>query len=153
MKYLNSTAEVEELVQGLFVYIWEKREQLTINTSMKSYLYMAIRNRCFNYIKHEKVKQNYVQAQQAQEMPLVDGEAQWNYEELETRVKEVIEGLPARCREIYLLSREEGLRYREIAERLGISIKTVETQMGRALKVLRRELKDYLPLWVLVFLW
>jgi RNA polymerase sigma-70 factor, ECF subfamily len=142
-KYVKDKDDCEEIVQGFFLKLWDKREELDINLSVKNYLFSSIRNRCLNYIKHEKIKLEY----QSDMMKNPDGQIDTTNFIMEVdlidRIDQSIAALPARRREIFVLSREHGLKYREIADQLGISIKTVETQMGQALKELREKLKDY----------
>jgi len=144
--FLQDRDEAEEIVQGTFISIWEKRKNLNFHTSGKSYLYAMVRNACLNVIKHEKIKQKYV----GEELALTDP----GYEsvsntvaglELEERIQQAIEHLPEQCRLVFKLSRFEELKYSEIAEQLEISVKTVENHMGKALKIMREQLKDYLP--------
>jgi RNA polymerase sigma-70 factor, ECF subfamily len=145
--------EAEEVVQSMFLKLWEKREALAISSSLKSYLYRAVHNTCLNRVKHEQVKREYA-SQNA-------GQLQQNFSqasdlaiqnELEGRIAEAIEGLPEQCRAVFKLSRFEDLKYSEIAEHLGISVKTVENQMGKALRVLRAQLADYLAIWLVLWL-
>jgi RNA polymerase sigma-70 factor, ECF subfamily len=151
-KYVKDKDDCEEIVQGFFLKMWDKREELDINQSVKNYLFSSIRNRCLNYIKHEKIKMEY----QSDMMKNPDGQIDTTNFIMEVdlidRIDQSIAALPARRREIFVLSREHGLKYREIADQLGISIKTVETQMGQALKELRDKLKDYQRL-LISFLW
>jgi RNA polymerase sigma-70 factor, ECF subfamily len=142
-KYLKDPDDCEEVVQGFFLKLWDKKEELDINQSIKNYLFSSVRNRCLNFIKHEKIKQEY----QAEIMKKPEGQIDPTNFIMEVnlieRIDQCISDLPERRREIFILSREQGLKYREIADQLGISIKTVETQMGQALKELREKLKDY----------
>lgn len=147
--YLKDRAASEEVVQDLFFNLWKKREDLEINTSIKSYLYAAARNHSLNVLKHIEVRENYKklneESRSLQESQVQDGiEAS----ELEKRIKNAINQLPPERQRIFLMSRYEDLKYREIAEKLNISIKTVEAQMGKALKFLKEQLSDYLPLWL-----
>jgi RNA polymerase sigma-70 factor (ECF subfamily) len=148
---LKELDEAEEIVQNLFSGIWEKRADLEINVSLKSYLYRAVHNHCLNRIKHLKIREEYQQ--------YADNYYETSYEsvnqiviknELERKIDEAIERLPEQCRLIFRLSRFEELKYHEIAEQLGISPKTVENQIGKALKILRTELAEYLPLLILL---
>lgn len=141
--YITDEDDCEEIVQGFFLKLWEDRRKININTSVKSYLFSSVRNRCLNHIKHQKIKQVY--QQQVMNAPADENQAS-NYfiePDLMEKINKSIDSLPPRRREIFILSREHGLKYREIADQLGISIKTVETQMGQALKDLREQLKDY----------
>lgn len=133
----------EEIVQDLFVKIWEKRDSLQVDFSLKQYLFRSIKNLCINFLRHEKIKKKY--ASDIQKNPEPDDNADhWFLEiDLMKKIEESIESMPPRRKEIFLLSREQGLKYKEIADSMGISVKTVEAQMGLALKHLRENLKDY----------
>lgn len=145
--FLHDKEEAEEVVQGIYLSLWEKRGGITIRTAVKPYLYAMVRNACLNVIKHEKIKQKYA----IEEVALAPGShdpvshAMASFE-LEARIREAIECLPQQCRLVFKLSRFEELRYSEIAKQLDISVKTVENHMGKALKIMRQQLKDYLPL-------
>lgn len=150
--FLNDRDEAEEVVQASFLGIWEKRSSLFITTSLKAYLYQAVRNRCLNVIKHEKVKQ-----QHAEHEVLMSAYAQESTSdsvlsnELEQRIYIAMQVLPEQCRLVFKLSRFEELKYQEIADQLNISVKTVENQIGKALKIMREQLREYLPIILLLF--
>lgn len=152
LQYLPDPEDAREVVQELFLTLWEKREQVEISSSLKSYLYQSTRNKCLNHLKHLKVRDNYADHAKAFFARSSEGDAA-SYAELEGRVTQVIAGLPERCREIFELSRYEGLKYREIADLLHISPKTVEVQMVKALKTLREQLKDYLVVVLILTEW
>jgi RNA polymerase sigma-70 factor (ECF subfamily) len=151
-KYIKDTDDCEEVVQGFFLKLWDKRDTIEINTSVKSYLYSSVRNRSLNYIKHQKIKQEYhseIISTTSEIDPMVNGFMEIGLIE---KIDRTIAMLPPRRREIFLMSREQGLKYREIADQLGISIKTVETQMGHALKDLRDKLKEFRHLLITFFI-
>lgn len=144
---LKEMDEAEEVVQNLFLSIWEKRSNLEINISLKSYLYRAVHNHCLNRIKHLKVKEEYHQyAVNFYDSSYESVSQTVMKNELETKIEEAIRKLPEQCRLIFRMSRFEELKYHEIAEQLELSPKTVENQIGKALKILRVELAEYLPL-------
>ena len=150
--FLQDKEDAEEIVQSTFLLVWEKRESLAIRTSVKPYLYAMVRNACLNVLKHNKIKQRHA----GEEIALADKSSDSvmhavSSNELEHRIQRAIEVLPEQCRIVFKLSRFEELKYSEIAEQLDISIKTVENHMGKALRIMREQLKDYLPL-VFVFL-
>lgn len=147
-QFLNDYDMAEEVVQNLFVKIWEKRSTLDIETSVKNYLFRSVRNQCINLIQHEKVKQ--LHAQKIKEALFTEEASESYYldAEMAIRIESAIETLPEKRREIFRLSREDGLKYREIAEKLEISVKTVETQMGLALKALRDKFRNSLLLFI-----
>lgn len=148
--FLQDRDEAEEVVQATFINVWDKRSQIDIETSVKSYLYRMVRNACLNFIKHEKVKQQHVAHEMAFGEPAHEGPQQAVVaSELEEKIYEAMKALPEQCRIVFQLSRFEELKYSEIADQLGISVKTVENQMGKALKIMREQLKDYLPLFLI----
>ncbi len=154
---INDGQLAEEMVHQVFLKILERKEDIKVHTSVKAYLFRSVNNECLNYIKHQKVKHNYqinATANMANQVETPSNKLA--YKELEQHLKIAINDLPEQCRTIFQLSRFEELKYREIADQLGISIKTVETQMSKALKRLRTDLADYLPLivWMLTIrLW
>lgn len=144
---LKEMDEAEEVVQNLFLSIWEKRSELEISISLKSYLYRAVHNHCLNRIKHLKVREEYQQyAVNFYDASYESVSQTVMKNELETKIEEAIKKLPEQCRLIFQMSRFEELKYHEIAEQLELSPKTVENQIGKALKILRIELAEYLPL-------
>jgi len=134
-----SSEDSEELVQDLFFKIWQNRKSITINSSLKSYLFSAIRNSIANKFKHERIKQQYIQSSYNEDYAPDSSEILENDEKGE-RINAVINQLPEKRRKIFILSKIEGYKYKEIAEKLEISVKTVENQMGEALKFLRENL-------------
>jgi RNA polymerase sigma-70 factor (ECF subfamily) len=151
--FLNDRDEAEEVVQAAFINVWDKREQVEIQTSLKAYLYKIVRNSCLNVIKHEKVKQQHVAHEMVHGESMHEGVSQSVISgELEERIAVAMKALPEQCRLVFQLSRFEELKYAEIAGQLGISVKTVENQIGKALKIMREQLKDYLPVVLILFL-
>lgn len=144
---LRDHEEAEEVVQAMFLRLWERKEKLEIRTSLKAYLYRSIHNDCMNLIKHEKVKLKY-QSHAVYTMKNETDNASNKVQltELEERLHQALNKLPEGCRTVFQLSRFEELKYQEIADRLKISVKTVENQMGKALRILRMELADFLPI-------
>lgn len=142
----------EEIVEQLFIHLWINVKILTINTSVKNYLYRSTHNNCLKYIDKRKNElksfDNYIFHDPEILCPVSD-----DYplsilivQELEQKAEQVMKSLPDQCRNIYFLSRYENLSYPEIASKLKISVSTVKTQMSRAFHRFREELKDYLPL-------
>lgn len=143
--FLKDMDEAEEAVQAVFHHFWEKKEMLEISISLKSYFYKSVHNNCLNRIKHAKIKLEYqhYNAERIDQNPSYASHlAEAN--ELESQIGQAIESLPEQCRLVFKLSRHEELKYAEIADQLGISVKTVENQMGKALRILREKLADYL---------
>ena len=141
-RFLDTMEEAEEITQDIFVRFWEKCESLSPDSSIKSYLYRAVHNSCLNTLKHEKVKDAYREHMIRFLESTTSEEKEVDQDYLRARIAAEIDKLSPRCSEIFKLSRFDGLKYFEIAEHLNISIKTVEVQMGKALKVLRENLKD-----------
>ncbi|MEQ9288052.1 MAG: RNA polymerase sigma-70 factor [Cyclobacteriaceae bacterium] len=144
-KYLDEIDVAEEIVQEVFVKFWEKCESIAPDSSIKSYLYRSVHNTCLNHIKHLKVRDNYRQhvmvKMETESYNFFDDVEDSN---LEGKIYAAIDSLPPQCQKIFKLSRFEGLKYQEIADHLGLSIKTIEVQMGKALKVLREKLRAYI---------
>ena len=137
--------KAEEAVQGIFVKLWSEREKIKITTSLKTYLQKSVQNKCLDILKHKKIVQDY--ADKTANNP---GSQSGNnedlilYTELKEKIEYSINNLPENCREIFKMSRYGGLKYTEIAQKLDISVKTVEAQIGKALKKLRDDLKEYM---------
>ena len=145
--FVQDRDAAEEIVQTTFLNVWEKGDGLVIHTAIKPYLYAMVRNACLNMIKHEKIKQQHADL----ELAVADRSAESvahavMASELEEKISLAMNKLPQQCRVVFRLSRFEELKYSEIAAQLDISIKTVENQMGKALRIMREELKDYIPL-------
>lgn len=143
-KYLHDKDKAEEIVQDIFYGIWKNRKKLNIKVSFKSYLYRAVQNNCLQLIQHYAVQDKYKQyirneVSHFHSDPMKEMELQ----EMNKVVEKTLESLPERCKEIFSMSRFEGLKYREIAEKLQISTKTVEANMGKALQAFRKSLKQY----------
>ncbi|MBN2485075.1 MAG: RNA polymerase sigma-70 factor [Bacteroidales bacterium] len=149
-KYLGDIDSSKEIVHSVFIKIWENRAEFDWDKPAKPYLFTSVYNRSLNYIRDNK---KFVPA--GTEGTSGDiGEFRDNLEiaELESRIKRALKKLPEKCREVFELNRFEGKKYSEIAEHLNISVKTVETQMSKALGILKNELKDYLYIFMLFLL-
>ncbi|MBL0739682.1 RNA polymerase sigma-70 factor [Chryseolinea lacunae] len=156
-KFLNDPAESEEIVQELFSALWENRQVLDENQSLQSYLFTGVKNRCLNYLKSQKRKTHHAELMRFLYVQQTATDASHSYhallaKDLEKDFYTALEDLPAECRKIFELSRHEGLKYQEIANKLNISIKTVETQMSRALAKLRLHLREHMALLPLLLL-
>lgn len=147
---LRDEAEAEETVQQVFFKIWDRDESITVTGSITAYLYRAVHNECLNLLKHRKVRnahQLYVAHRMKNEVE--PATKKMLTRELEEKYNAALNELPEQCRTIFQLSRFDELKYREIADKLGLSVKTVENQMGKALKLLRVKLVDFLTFIVL----
>jgi len=150
MKFVQDLDTAKEIVHKVFINVWEKRQEIHSNTPIKSYLYTAVKNRSLNYLRDRTkfVKEDISELEEDTRIVEVESR-ELEQEELEQRILKEINNLPERCGEIFKLSRFEDKKYREISEILGISVKTVEIQMTKALKILRKNLYDILHIIIL----
>lgn len=135
----------EEIVQDVFLKLWENRKTLYIQNSLKSFLLKSVQNRSLDRLRHLDISNKYVSM--AREHPLLVENDTENYilhSELEKRFNQALEKIPAVYAEAFRMSRVEFLNYQEISVKLGISVRTVEVRMSKALNLLREELKDFL---------
>lgn len=152
-EYLADFESARNIVQNIFLKLWEKRELIDPESNIRAYLYMAARNACLSHLRHLKLEISFFEKSRKNSENL-----QLNYEALEELsvekidfqnlervIQETISSLPPRCREVFVLSRYENLKNKEIAEKLDISVKAVEANITRALTTLRENTKDYLP--------
>lgn len=145
-KILGDEDDAREVVQQVFIKLWEKGDEIDLSTSLKSYLFKAVNNRSLNVIRDRKKFSSEEVPEQSGEL---DVSAQIEAMELEEKIRKAITSLPEKCRVIFELNRFDGLKYGEIATQLDISVKTVENQISKALKILREQLSKYL----LILLW
>lgn len=150
LHYLHDEKVAEEIVQDTFLKLWEIRETLNDQINIRNFLYTITKNNCLNYLRNQKISMKHLKNMKYLEM-------QFNYEtleklgnylhveELRAKIEETILKLPAEVIETFKLSRFEELSYKEISDQQSISIKTVEARISKALRILRVELKDYLP--------
>ncbi|WP_166437271.1 RNA polymerase sigma-70 factor [Niastella caeni] len=144
---LKNNDDAKDAVQAVFVKLWEKRASIDEQQSMQSYLYTSVFHYCLNVKRHEKVRTAYIQNHQS--IPHVFNDALTSRENV-ALITEALESLPPQCKLIFLKSRFEKKKYAEIAEELNLSVKTVEAQIGKALKILREKLSEVLILLVLL---
>lgn len=148
-EYVLFDEDAENIVQDVFMVLWEKREVLDIQVSLVSYLFSLVKNRCLDYLRRKTIAEEYKQELSLKLLSLERlNETFSSDEDIEKIIVSAINTLPERCREIFLKSRMEGKKYKEIAKEMNLSVNTVENQMGIALKKLRVELRDYLPLFL-----
>lgn len=150
LKYVKDMETARSIVQDCFIYLWEKRKNMDEDKNLKSYITTMVYNRSLNYLRdHKKFDRNILEFE-----GLIDEKSQMAdsgimTKELNGEIQSAIADLPEKCREVFLLSRQENMKYKEIAEHLDLSVKTVENQMGKALKHLRERLGPYLPVLLL----
>lgn len=156
-QYAQSKSVAEELVQDAFMKLWEMKEELQDNTNIKNFLFTIARNNSLNYIRSRQIafkhltrikeRESYYAAQSLEYL----GDNVIEFEELMRMIEKSIEELPAELKEAFTMNRYSDMKYAEIAEKLQVSIKTVEARISRALKILRKELKGYLSVFFLSF--
>ena len=152
LRYLSDNVEAEELVQSVFINIWVNRESLDSTISVKGYIYKAAVNYIYNYLKKKAIRARFVESE------ICKGEKHSNltYEQvflhdLERSISSFVETLPSQQQKIFQLSRFEGLKHEEIAQKLDLSVRTVENQMYRALKILKNHLKAEIFVLLMLF--
>ena len=143
LKYLGNNVEAEELVQSVFINVWENRKSLDANNSVKSYIYKAAVNYIYNYLKKKAIHARFIESE------INKGQIHSNltyeqvfFHDLERSINSIVETLPSQQQKIFQLNRNEGLTNMEIANKLDLSVRTVENQMYRALKTVRTILKE-----------
>lgn len=149
-RYIDDWATCEDIVQDTFFRIWKNRKSIEINTSSRNFLLTSVRNSCIDYLRKQDLVRVW-REKEAQEKLKYTSDDLYSHIELEQMLSEALAKLPENVRNVFELNRFEGKTYKEIAEQQGISLKTVEAHISKALKILRVELKDYLPLFILFF--
>jgi RNA polymerase sigma-70 factor, ECF subfamily len=147
-KFINDPEEAQEIVQDMFIKIWERRDEIDPEDSLKSYIFKIVQNLSLNKLRRRKVESRYTEIYKLVYIEQYEFSAHESLlaRELEEHIVDSIGKLPSECRKVFELSRIEGLKYREIAVSLHISVKTVEAQMSKALRSLRVELSEYMTL-------
>lgn len=144
LKYMQSHEEAEEVVQDVFYHLWEKRSKIKISISAKSYLLSSVRNKCLQIINHQKVKRKYNKYKKAEINSYSENPSdELIYNESIEIFHEALNSLSEKCRTIFKMSRYEGMKYKEIALELSISIKTVEANISKALQEFRQYFPEY----------
>lgn len=157
-EYVISEEEAQDVVQDMFLHLWERRDILDSVSNLNAFLFTLIKNRCIDYYRQTTTRLNAKKESldniHEQELHLkMEALGQFDTNmfdenEMEELLEKAIEKLPDKCRQIFILSRMDGLRHEEIAQKLDISVHTVQNHIVSALRRLRMELKDYLPLFV-----
>ena len=143
-RFVRDVQIAENIVQDVFLKIWTNRIKLNPSLNIKTYLFTAVRNQTLNHLRHAKMEKDSVADMQLITTPVKTPENGWKEKELATSIQQAINELPKKCQTIFLMNRFDQLTYQEIADILNLSIKTVETQMGRALKFLRKRLSHFI---------
>jgi RNA polymerase sigma-70 factor, ECF subfamily len=142
----------KDIVQEVFVKLWKNKDSLEFNEKIKHYLFKATAHTSLNHLRSQRKYYRLEDFEQVKDLAVQSGSETVTFRELELRSRQAIDRLPPQCKAIFILSRHEGLKYQEIADTLGLSIKTVENQMGIALEKLREDLKPFLTLEVFTLL-
>jgi RNA polymerase sigma-70 factor (ECF subfamily) len=145
--YVKDDEAAKEIVQDAFVNLWEKRHTIDLSKPVKSYLSTTVRNKCLNYLRdHKKFSSDLLALENLSHEVIYDQPDKLVESDLRHQISRAIEDLPEKCREIFQLSRYQHMKYQQIADELQISVKTVETQMSKALQHMRLRLSEYLPI-------
>ena len=149
---MNDEDTAKEITQNVFINLWQNKKHIDSDRPVKSYLFTSVRNRCLNHIRdNKKFRSSVLDVEIADYETAYESDA-FSVEELETKISSALDKLPERCRQVFTLNRFEDMKYKEVAEKLNISVKTVEVQMSKALKIMREELKDYILVLLLLYL-
>jgi len=152
-KYVKDFETAKEIVQDAFLSLWEKRETIDMDRPVKSYLTMVISNKCSNHLRNSRKFDPFIlNIENLLEVPEYDGADTMVHDELKSKIDSAIAELPEKCREIFMLNRYDNLKYQQIADKLQISVKTVETQMSKALQHMRVRLAEYVSILILFVL-
>ncbi|MCX6247579.1 MAG: RNA polymerase sigma-70 factor [Bacteroidetes bacterium] len=145
LQYTKDNDTAREITQEAFISLWEKRESIDLTKPVKSYLSTIVRNKCLNYLRdNKKFNKEILDIEGLLAETPYDQPDRMVEAEIRMRIGSAIEELPVKCREIFVLNRHENLKYQEIADRLEISVKTVETQMSKALQHMRNRLAEFM---------
>ena len=160
-EYVLNKEDAENITQDVFMTLWEQRGKLIIHIELMNYLFILIKNRCIDHLRRKKNAEigkkqmqedfDYELQMKLYSLEAID-QAFVSDSELEQAIVQAIDSLPPRCREIFILNKIDGKKYKEIAKELNISLSTVENQMGIALRKLREQLKDYMPIFLFLTL-
>lgn len=153
-RYIDDRVVCEDIVQDTFLKIWKNRKEQEVTTSVRNFLITSVKHNCLNYLKRKDLEETYIRRRtdQVADGFFVSNDDLYTTRELEQLIETALNKLPKNIREVFEMNRFEGITYARIAEVRGISVKTVEAYMSKALKLLRVELADYLP-FLILFLW
>ena len=152
-QYVQDVDSAKDITQKVFIQLWEKRDQIDPRKSIQSYLFTSVKNRCLNFIRDHKKYRSRVLDLDIADVEITFEEEDSGLQTLQEKVAKALDELPEKCRQVFEMSRYQHMKYKDIAEELDISVKTVEAHMSRALKSLREQLKDYMHIiWIFIFL-
>lgn len=150
-KYVEDLDDCKDIVHNVFLNLWQKQDQIDLSIPIKAYLFKAVHNKCLNHIRDRKKIVKHDLEKDNEAIPgYIDSRDYLEESELQERIVKAIDDLPDKTKRIFSLNRFDSKKYREIADIEGISIKTVEDQMSKALKLLREKLKDYLIIYIFI---
>lgn len=149
-QYVEDLDVAQDLTQKVFIRLWEKREELDPNLSIKAYLFTSVKNRCLNYLRDQKKYRSKVLDLDCADIEMGVEEDYFAEKELKEKIEAALKSLPEKCRQVFEMSRYQQLKYKEIAEELDISQKTVEAHMSKAMKILRTLLKPFIWLAIIM---
>ena len=153
MGYVKDSETAKEIVQEAFVNLWEKRNTIDLSKPVKSYLSTTVRNKCLNHLRdHKKFSSDLLALENLSNEAIYNAPDKLVESDIRLTIARAIEELPEKCREIFRLSRHHNMKYQQIADHLEISVKTVETQMSKALQHMRVRLAEYLPVYLTILL-
>jgi RNA polymerase sigma-70 factor, ECF subfamily len=142
--FLHDKVRCEDVVQNIFLKLWADRESIEIKTSLKSFLLKSVQNACLDELRHKQIVREHESYTEAfADFDNLDTENYILYSDLHDKLDIALSKLPDACREAFELNRFEGLKYKEIAERLKVSERTIEVRIGKAIGLLRHHLKDF----------
>jgi len=151
LQYVEDMDTAQDICQKVFIALWEKREEVDPKKSLKSYLFTSVKNRCLNHIRDQKKYRSKVLDLDCGDIDIATEEDHFSENDLKEKIEKALNQLPEKCRLVFEMSRFQNMKYREIAEELEISQKTVEAHMSKAMKSLREHLKDHLLVLLILF--
>ena len=152
-QFVKDTDTAKDITQKVFINLWESREKIDIQKSIQSYLFTSVRNRCLNHIRDQKKYRSEVLDLETHDFEIPFEEDTFAMSELKDKVAAALDELPEKCRLVFEMSRYQNMKYKDIAEELDISVKTVEAHMSKALKSLRANLEDYALILLIINSW
>lgn len=149
--FIKEKENCEDIVQSVFLKLWEDRENIQIDTSLQSYLLKSVQNRCLDEIRHVDIVRQYATNTNLLTLEAYNTDQYILYSDLKEHLNNALKELPYVCREAFELNRFDGLRYKEIAEKLGVSERTIEVRISKALGLLRTHLKEFFIVMISLF--